>query len=838
MREHIPLNRGYRFAEQFTEDLLLPDYDEEALQEVNLPHTVKELPFHYFDEKSYQLVSGYRKRFFAKKEWQGKQLLLTIDGAAHAAEVYLNGTKVGEHRCGYTAFTMNITKELRFDAENLLVIRLDSRESLKIPPFGFVVDYLTYGGLTREVWLTVCEELRIEDAFLYGTITDDALALSATQAAQADVPTTQAVQADVPTTQTARADAPTTQADVILNTELTVTGQAAMLCVRQYMKKRGERQEMFLGEQALTEPKQTISFSCRAALWDTEQPVLYEVKTQLLRNGEVLDEIVTTTGFRRAEFRSDGFYLNGRKRNIRGLNRHQSYPYAGYAMPESMQKRDADLLKWELGVNAVRTSHYPQSHYFLDRCDEIGLFVFTEMPGWQHIGDAAWKQQAIQNLREMIVQYRNHPSIILWGVRINESVDDDEFYAETNRVAHELDCSRQTGGVRASKKSHLLEDVYTYNDFVHNGKRPGCEPKRAVTSDRSKSYLISEYNGHMFPTKSLDCEEHRLEHALRHARVLEAVAKEKDIAGSFGWCMFDYNTHKDFGSGDKICYHGVMDMFRNPKPAAAVYACAQTRTPVLELSSSMDIGEHPASSRGDIYIFTNADSVRMYKNDRFVKEYTHADSPFPAMINGPILVDDFIGNALQEEGFSGAKEQAVKKVMNTVARRSMLNLPLSIYPTIAKLLTLYRMNLSQAIDLYTRYVGDWGGASTTYRFEAVRDGRIVKTLTKSPMTKVVLAAQADHTVLKEGSTYDVAAIRITATDEHGNVLPFYHEPVELKLRAKEQGESPLALIGPSLTVLRGGMGGTYVKTLGRQGTAVLTISTAQAEPVELELECQ
>ena len=133
------------------------------------------------------------------------------------------------------------------------------------------------------------------------------------------------------------------------------------------------------------------------------------------------------------------FYLNGKKLRLRGLNRHQSYPYVGYAAPASMQIFDADILKKELGVNAVRTSHYPQSQDFIRRCDEIGLLVFTEFPGWQHIGDEEWKRQAVQNLKEMIVQYRNHPSIILWGVRINESQDDDVFYRETNRVAHELD---------------------------------------------------------------------------------------------------------------------------------------------------------------------------------------------------------------------------------------------------------------------------------------------------------------------------------------------------------------------------------------------------------------
>lgn len=133
-------------------------------------------------------------------------------------------------------------------------------------------------------------------------------------------------------------------------------------------------------------PIATTSFSTPVAdvmLWDIESPKVYEVTTQLLYQGQVVDEKRVTVGFREALFQKDGFYLNGRKVRIRGLNRHQSYAYVRYAMPESMQRLDAKILKEELAVNAVRTSHYPQSHYFMDACDRLGLLVFTEMPGWR-----------------------------------------------------------------------------------------------------------------------------------------------------------------------------------------------------------------------------------------------------------------------------------------------------------------------------------------------------------------------------------------------------------------------------------------------------------------------
>ncbi|MBO4337587.1 MAG: glycoside hydrolase family 2 protein, partial [Lachnospiraceae bacterium] len=569
-------------------------------------------------------------------------------------------------------------------------------------------------------------------------------------------------------------------------------------------------------------------------LWDVDNPALYEVKTELLDgNGNVMDENITTIGFRKAGFKKNGFYLNGRKLKIRGLNRHQSYAYTGYAMPDSMQIFDADILKNELGLNAVRTSHYPQKQSFIDRCDELGLLVFTEFPGWQHIGDDAWKEQAADNLREMIIQYRNHPSIILWGVRINESVDDEVFYDRTNKLAHMFDPTRQTGGVRCYKKGIFQEDVFTYNDFSHEGKKKGVLKKSEVTPDMDRPYLVTEYNGHMYPCKSFDWEEHRMEHAKRHANVLDEVAKQENISGSFGWCMFDYNTHKDFGSGDRICYHGVMDMFRNPKQAAFVYASQQDQIPVLELSSSMDIGEHPGCNRGDILLYTNADSVKMYKNDEFICEFSASSSPYKHLAHGPIPVDDYIGDLLEiKEEMPHDQAEAVKALLNEVARVGLYGMSKAMYVKAGRLMLQYHMKMTDATDLYNRYIGDWGGASTSYRFEAIKDGNVVKTIVKSPMTKAHLSVSVSHTELKEVNTYDVAAVRFRLVDENDNILPFANDPVTIK------AEGDIELIGPSVISLQGGMFGCYVKSTGKPGSGKLTLTTqnGQTEEVSFTVE--
>ncbi len=788
MTQHFDLNNGWEFAEQFTE-AALTDRAAGSFVPVRLPHTCRETPYDYFDESSYQMDCLYRRELTVPAAWADKCLLLTFGAAGHFAQVYLDGQLLSEHRCGYTAFTVDLTGRAKPGQTHLLAVRVDSRETLDQPPFGFVIDYMTYGGLYREAWLEVKERAHITDVFarprVDGTVESDVFC----KALDGGFAIRQTVALNG-----ARVTEKTTSVDGGSTPSVPVTLKVP--CVK---------------------------------LWDIDSPTLYTLTTELLRCDAVLDAHTVRIGFREARFEADGFYLNGRKVKLRGLNRHQSYPYVGYAMPASIQRMDADILKKELGLNAVRTSHYPQSHHFLDRCDELGLLVFTEIPGWQHIGQSdKWRRQAVENVAEMVTQYRNHPSIILWGVRINESKDDDALYEKTNETARRLDPTRPTGGVRCSKKSHLLEDVYTYNDFVHDGEQKGCEPKKNVTSDMAKPYLISEYNGHMFPTKMFDSEPHLAEHTLRHANVLDAVAAESDIAGSFGWCMADYNTHQDFGSGDRICYHGVLDMYRNPKPAAAVYAVEQDETPVLEISSDMAIGEHPASNLGRIYVLTNADSVRMYRNGLLLHEYTHADSPYQHLRRGPILITDFIGPRLeQEEGMPPKQARLVKDILNYSAVNGFARLPPKIMAKAGVAMAKYRMTFQDAYDLYGKYIGNWGDVAVTFRFEAVKDGRVVKTVEKTPMRQVSLDVKADHTALREGATYDVAAVRVVARDQSGNRLPFCNEAVELA------AEGPLEIIGPKLLQLRGGCGGTYVKTTGQSGAGALTLRCLQAESVRI-----
>ena len=748
---------------------------------VRLPHTVKELPQHYADHESYQMVCGYRRKLEIGEELAGKRLFLQFDGAAHIATVYINGRAIAQHRSGYTAFRVDITDAVTFLGENLLAVKLDTTENPQVPPFGFVIDYLTYGGLYREVWLDVREKCHIQD--LYITTPDlHTLKIKPTLA----------------------------------------NPEGCILMV-----------ELLKGEHRLVRKAFTaggvITIDCiDVKPWSPEHPILYTCRVTLLKIGKVKDVQEVKIGFRTAEFKADGFYLNGEKTFLRGLNRHQCYPYAGYAVPERLQREDARILKEELCCNAVRTSHYPQSHHFIDECDRLGLLVFTEIPGWQHLGGDQWKEQAVLNVREMVLQYRNHPSIVLWGVRVNESRDDDELYGRTNALCRELDPSRATSGVRYLEKSSLLEDVYAYNDFSHTGNNPGCKPKKAVTPDEKKALLISEHNGHMFPTKSCDPWSKRQDHALRHARVLNDAMADGGHGGCFGWCMFDYPTHKDFGSGDRVCYHGVLDAFRNPKLAAAVYASQGEERPVLAVGSSMDIGDYPGGQIGDIAVFTNADVVSLYKNGRFVTTLRPGD--WKGLPHGPMVLDDTVGCLLEtQEGFDQKKADLLRECLLAIQKKGLAGMTPADLARMGYAMVKYGLKYEDAYALYGKYIGNWGGEATQWRLDGEKNGEVVASVTCCPSAKLHLEATPSHTELTEGDTYDMAAVRIRILDEFGNVAPYAQLPVKFTL------EGPAELVGPDTAAAEGGMTGTYVRTTGQSGEATLTITTAQTEPVIVKL---
>jgi beta-galactosidase len=637
----LPMNRKWRYSRTVVEGGHARDFDDSAFDRVVIPHTNIQLPWHGFDEKTYEFVSLYRRHFKLPPETRGKRVFVDFEGVMTASTVWINGTQLGEYKGGYTPFSFELTSHLDFDRENVLAVDVDSSERPDIPPFGYEIDYLTFGGIYREVSLRIVPATFIENIFVRPKN-----ALTASPGLDVDC-FVQHMEASP--------DALTIEVELL-------DGGRVVAKASQPLPSSG----------AASEPvAHTLHLEGLSGikLWSMEERNLYTTRVRLRHGTQLLDEDSRRFGFREAQFTDHGFELNGKVIKLRGLDRHQTFPFVGQAMPGRAQRRDAQILRNKLKCNIVRTSHYPQSRDFLDACDEIGLLVLEEIPGWQHIGDEAWKQISVDNVRRMIRRDWNHPSIILWGVRINESKDDHDFYTRTNALAHQLDPTRQTGGIRYFQGSEFLEDVFTMNDFGFPLKPPN-HPR----------YLNTEFVGHTYPTKTIDQVERLTEHAMRHARIHDQLASDPQYAGGIGWCAFDYNTHGNFGSGDRICYHGVTDIFREPKPAAGFYKsqCDPAEEIVLEPAFHWARGDASVGFSKAV-VCSNCDHIKFYIDDKLVAEVDPDRKEFAHLRYAPFILEMselfHKWGDLRLDGYIQGKQVISKRLSGTGVDTKFLLLP-------------------------------------------------------------------------------------------------------------------------------------------------------------------
>jgi beta-galactosidase len=757
-RTILPINRKWRYHPSKVEGAHLPAFNDAAFEPVVIPHTNVTLPWHNFNDKDYEFISTYRRRFRYPSAARGKRVFVDFEGVMTASTVWINGVSLGEYKGGFTPFSFDLTDHLHPDAENVLVVQVDSTERADIPPFGNEIDYLTFGGIYREVSLRLVSPTYIDniharpkdvltanpgldvDVFLAGKSSDHLGVEVELRDGERVIARAQSSGSLTDNPDPNSAIDPETSAPVYASTETIL--DPAKLTV-------------------------TLAGLDGIKIWDHEHPNLYTVHVRLLSAKNPIDEDSRRIGFREAKFTDHGFSLNGKILKLRGLDRHQTFPFVGQAMPARVQRKDADILRTGLHCNIVRTSHYPQSRHFLDRCDEIGLLVLEEIPGWQHIGPEPWKQISIDNVGRMIRRDWNHPSVILWGVRINESPDDHSFYTRTNALAHALDTTRQTGGIRNFKESELLEDVFTINDFGFPLRKPN-HPR----------YLNTEFVGHTFPTKTTDDDERQREHTLRHARIHNQLASDPQYAGGIGWCAFDYNTHSNFGAGDRICYHGVTDIFRENKPAAGFYKsqCDPSEEIVLEPAF------HWASSDESVHftravVCSNCDHLKFY-----VREMSLESNPWK-------LVAEVDPDRKEFEHLT--------------------------YPPFA-------LTLDRELGI------PWGDL----RIDGFIEGKqvISKSLSGAGDNRKFTLLPDDHTLTADGS--DTTRVVVRVTDQFDAVRTYANDPIVFTL------EGPAHLIGDNPFALIGGTGAIWIRAKETPGLVRLTAKHPRlgSQTVEFHLQ--
>lgn len=622
------LNRGWAFIPFGDADSYeMPS--EAGAQTVCLPHANTILKRHCADDfqkdiDSYRFVSWYVKHF-SGEELLGRHSKLEFEGVAGVADVYLNGEHLGCHKGSYTGFEFDLSDKIK--AENTLAVRVDSRRQPGVPPEGNVVDYCVFGGMVRNVKLISTENVYVDDLFV--TTPDIKLGIGTANAAIKLKNRTEKA------------------CNALVRVEISDSGKT--VAAKEVPVQIAPKSESGADIAVLADGVE---------LWSTDHPKLYEMRVCVSVDGKVTDCIRETFGYRwyeiineseSAEDQNYGLYLNGKKLIIRGVNRHEQWPWIGRAVCDKLQAADADMIK-SSGINTVRCSHYPQSKAFLKRCDEIGLIVFEEAPGWQHIGDEAWQEVYLKNVEEMVLRDRNHPCIFTWGVRVNESPDNHELYEKSNALAKSLDPSRHTHGVRMAEtyaESEFQEDIFCAN--YSYPEKPRFTP-----------YVITE---HSYDWTSGDGmpgapDEKTAAFIRSFAEPMNYYYANKYCSGGIGWSMFDYNNEVNYTKTGHLFYSGIYDIFRFEKPVAYLYRSQKDPSVERVIYISNRFANQKTGDRISVTVMSNCDEVELVINGKPTerkKPNAYTALPHPVFVFDDVEYEE---GTLEAVGYIDGREAA------------------------------------------------------------------------------------------------------------------------------------------------------------------------------------
>ena len=759
---NISLNLDWKFCKNFNENYInneIKNYDN-----VDIPHNVKSIPVNYFTDKDFEGIFTYQKTFKVKVE-ENKKYFIEFEGFMLQADIFLNGNKLGHYISGYLPIKIDITKFIQ--SKNLLTVVLDTHEDPNIPPFGNIADYFTFGGIYRDVNLIIKNEAYIDDYQIF------------------------------------------TKNDGSVDVKYSLQNPKSLQISTIF--------SIFDKNDNLLMTSKTPQFKLEnPTLWDLDNPYLYTLKIQILYNETSLDSINLKFGFKEAVFKVDGFYLNNKKIKLIGLNRHQVYPVIGYAAPKILQEDDVLILKNDLGVNVVRLSHYPQSKYFMEKCDEIGLLTINEVPGWQFVSkDEKWRNNFLDFISRMVDKDKNYTSLIAYGVRVDESVDDHDLYSKANQIVHQKDPSRQTLGVRNFKNSECLEDIYAYNDFSCRGDKHGLD--KPNYQPKNKPLIISEHNGHMFSTKANDPQLNRESQALRHNLVINDAFSSDKYTACIGWCFADYYTHGNFGSGDHICYHGVMDINRNPKFAASIYKSQLKKEPYLKVLSNLDVGDHPENVPGIAYVATNCDYIKLFIDGKYVNTFYPNRKLFKYEPHPLVIIDDFIGEIFDEPQFSKKEKKFIIKTLNKVRNYGWDKTTKLDYLKQGLIALKRKISYEELVQMINKYV-TIGKNYPLYEIKGyINDKECVSEKLGIPSSYSLNVFTNYQNVELEKDKYEIIPIKVQYIDNYGNVNTYSKSILDIEISGV--GE----LISNRYLALEGGMQTIFVK-LSKPGTTKIKIS--------------
>ena len=570
-------------------------------QQVNLPHTAYIEPLTIVHP--WQGVCYYQRTLTIAPKEANQQLLLEFEAAMQLCDIWINGQHAAQHAGGFTTFVVDATKYLH-KGDNTIVVRLDNRDNPLVPPGKPLadLDFCYHSGIYRDVRLITKPAIQITHPLLANKVAGGGVFVTTPQVS--DKESVVNIQTEVANT----------------------TTMSSSLQLRQsiYPWSRGKNHAKAVAQTTLPidlASNTTHTFSQQLHidnphLWSPDSPALYVVKTEIIDGKKVVDCQTTRIGIRHIEVKPEGCFINGKRYELDGSNRHQEYPYVGNALSDQAQRRDMVHIR-QNGFNTVRLGHYPQDPSVLDACDELGLLAIEPIPGWQYYNsDSTFVNLTYYNIQELIRRDRNHPCILMWETTLNESWPPKQWKDGAVATAH----AEMPKGLCITSGDTYGYDGFDvcYNDWSDkNFNRPNTTTKPSFI----REYYDYEFGGHYSTSRigRKDGERH-LRQNLWNAQWSHNSNRLNSLntMGGAVWSMYDYNR----GYADNICESGLADIFRLPKYSLYYYRLQTPKgayTPSGPMPYEMFVASRWDSESSDtIVVLGNVAQVELFVNGKSV----------------------------------------------------------------------------------------------------------------------------------------------------------------------------------------------------------------------------
>lgn len=651
-REVYSMNPAWRFHKGAVEGAETKEFNDKDWTVVSLPDGIEYLPTEASGCINYQGEVWYRKHFTPDAALKGKKLFLHFEAIMGKSKVFVNGKLLTEHFGGYLPVIADVTDVLDWNGDNVIAVWADNSDDPSYPPGKAqdVLDYTYFGGIYRDCWLIAHNNVFITDPNYENEVAGGGLFVAFGKVSDA-------------------------LAEVQLKIHVRNATKNPFSGRVEYMLLQPDGTEVArLSDKIQVKAGRATTVSDRMPvkqpmLWTPSTPTLYNLLVRVLdKEGNVIDGYRRRIGIRSIEFKGkDGFFLNGRPygKPLIGANRHQDFAVVGNAVANSIHWRDAKKLK-DVGMEIIRNAHCPQDPAFMDACDELGLFVIVNTPGWQFWNDAPeFAQRVYSDIRNVVRRDRNHPSVWLWEPILNETWYPADFAKNTRDIVDaEYPYPYCYSGSDSEARGHENFPVY----FAH----PANMQDASKEIDPTKTYFtrewgdnVDDWSSHNSPSRvarnwgEQPMRVQAQHYACPYYPVTSYDVLYKQSPQHVGGCLWHSFDHQRGYHPDPF-YGGLMDVFRQPKYS---YYMFMAQRPAVKNDRNAGSGpmvyiahEMTPFSGKDVTVYSNCDEVRLTFN-KGGKTYTYKKDKNRPGMPSPVITFPDVYDFMMDKAFSRTQKQ-------------------------------------------------------------------------------------------------------------------------------------------------------------------------------------